>query len=718
MAKKKKVEKKAEKKDVWNYNFADDFHVRDRIETWLPAKLTQIRNQRENMELEWLDHYRMWAVEHDENHGYDGRAQLFVPEVRKNVEAQARQLTESAFPREDFLDVVPGKSGTFEGANAQHAMRMWQVRQSGLRLKFHVFNRQLAMLGTAVAYVPWHSHKEKVFRKALDKSKKKIKTIREEVEIYNGPDFVPVDLFKWYPINARKADIADEGCFEDKVLNRQQVMAEAKEGNIADVEGVLSTNSEAFGMEELQRDVQRMEDMGLHIGPGGYAGIATVPESQDTKTSDSTFMKTVVYSRMVIPEMAEDGEDPESPIPVKIVLYNNKTVTEIRRNEFFHQRPPYLVGKYILPNPDNFYGEGMPKATRYMQYELNTKAEQVMDSATLALNPLAIIDPAAVGQTSDFNIEPGAVWFMNPQGVKFGEMPDVTQTGYAAMSQLRAQMQEYSDRSPALPPQILNNQRTATQSNIVNSSLQVDNKTFQMNNEIMVLNPLMEMWESLTDQHVDEDQVIMTLGAHSKNWEQKLVSKNMLIGNYRYFWKASSSLQDKAIVAREILDMVKVATAFPPEIFGQLRIDLPEVYRTLWRDVMQLPDAEKVFGGEGVKQTDPEIEHKMLKLGMPISVSPGDKDMDHIQKHEQFIADENLSKEDELLMDQHIEKHRAQAQAKVQAMQRSIAMQQQAQMMQAQAQQQGSKQTASAPGNRTQLSPVAKSGDAGSGIRA
>ena len=218
-------------------------------------------------------------------------------------------------------------------------------------------------------------------------------------------------------------------------------------------------------------------------------GVAEIRKDKDIEGSDASYMKTTIFADMVFPEACEDDEDPAVPIPMKIDIYGNSICGLIQRNPFYHQRPPYVVGKYIQPNADEFYGQGIPWATQYMQYEINSKAEQGMDSATIALNPVAIIDPGLAGASNEFNYEPGVIWWASPQGVKVTSMPDTTPIAYQAIQQLRTQMADYSDRSPALPPQLMGKSRTATQSEMVFDSLGVDNWLFQLQNEQMILTP-------------------------------------------------------------------------------------------------------------------------------------------------------------------------------------------------------------------------------------
>lgn len=708
----------AKKVDVWTNNFAADERVRDAVRKTIIPKMKEVRNNRQSMENDWIRYYNMWNVVHDSSHTYSGRAKLYIPEVRKNVESQARQLTEAMFPNDDFLSVSPGSSGTRKGAEIQRSIRLWQIDQAQLRVKMHVFNRQECLYGTSPAYVCWSKKVEHAFRRARDPKTGKIKLTRELIELYNGPDFIVRDLFKWYALNPKKQDILEDGTVDFVTENHFDLVAQAKQGYLYGLDKIEQGNSSAYRLEELERDIERAETLGLQIeNQSGYAGVASL-EDKDADEKHGTHLVATVYTRLVLPQACLEEEDPELGIPVKIKIYDGEHVGFVGRNPFFHQRPPYVVGKYILPNADEFYGQGIPQAIQYMQYEANSKAEQAMDSATLALNPIAFIDPALASQANDFEIEPGATWFINPAGVKLAAMPDVSATGYNAIEILRRQMADYSDRSPALPTQLQGKSRSATQSEIVDRAQSVDNKTFQLQNEILVLNPLMEMWEYLTDQNIEEDQVIMLLGRRATDWKRVLLTKNMTLGRYQYFWKASSSLQNRQIMARQMIDMMKVAGSLPPQEQMKLNMQYSELVKILWTEMFQLPDADKVLGQpEEMMAQSPEVIHKMLKLGMEVEILPNDDDKSIIS----FLSEKINNEKDEWVkkeMMRQILLHQVQIQKKqllqkmqVEQMREQIAAEQQAQGGGESSGTQGS-------GNRTQLSPNANAGNMASGMRA
>jgi hypothetical protein len=716
----------AKSKSVWEQNFAKKADIRERVKEAFQGRMKLVRDDRRRIELDWLEFFNMWAVKHDDHHNYSGRAKLYIPEVRKNVESQARQLVAAAFPNDDFFDVSPGLTGTKKGARIWKSIMRYHLEHSDIRVQYHVFQRLNCLYGTSPGLVRWNKHEERVFKSMRNPKTGVIKPTRRMVELRNGPQFLARDTFKFFPFNPNAADL-DDGCFEDSVLGYFDVLRMSKNKELWGLNDVLdAANTNAYQMQELEADLRRMEELKLPINNQGYAGEVDLSKNgEGDAETRRKFLLTTIFTKAVLPEACEPDEDPELPIPVQIQMIGNEHVTLVRRNPFFHQRPPYVIGRYIWPNPDQFYGEGIPHAIRYMQHEMNSKAEQGMDSATLALNPISFIDPSLASMIADFNVEPGAKWFISPQGVKFGAIPDLTQTAYNAIGQLRSQVADFSDRSPNLPSQLMGKSRSATQSQIVENSLSVDQTSFQIQMEKTVLQPALEQFEYLIDQNQPEDQTIMILGARASDWFRMQVKKQTTLGNYMYYWKVASQLVSKPIMARQMIDLFKIIMMLPAEAQSQLSFRWAEAVKTLYTELWGMPDADKIMGmPEDMVSQDPSVEHKMLDEGFDIEVLPGDDDALHIKDHDEQVKVYQKAGKKELAdeLTQHVLIHTKQAQQK----QEQIKQIQAQMMMQAQAQaaayghlNPGQQPGRGKPGsgNRTQMSPNATGGDQGSGVR-
>lgn len=706
-----------EKQSKFDINFAEVDDLAERVAAHFVPRIRTVRTNRLPLDEAMWRHFNQWNVTKDGYHNYSGRANLYIPEVRKNVEAQARQLTKSAFPSEECFDVGPGLTGTRKGAQAWRSVQQWNMRNCNLQQKYFVAMRQECLYGTSPIYVPWRRDVRHEFRSRREG--KKIGPQRQEVELFNGPDFMPRDIFRWYTFNPKKANL-DDGCFEIMPCSMFELMALQKQGLLANFERITAGASNAYLAEEFARDIMRAESLGIQLQYNmAYSGEAVIRKDDTEKPeTDRSYMRMTIFADMIFPDACEEDEDPEVPIPMKIEIYGNDVCGLIQRNPFYHQRPPYVVGKYIAPNPDEFYGQGIPWAIQYMQYEINSKAEQGMDSATAALNPIAIIDPGLAGASNEFNYEPAAIWWANPAGVKLASLPDTTPIAYQAIQQLRGQMQDYSDRSPALPPQLLGKSRTATQSEMVFDSLGVDNWLFQLQNENCILMPLLQQWESLVDQNMNDEMIVMILGRRAGDLKRTLLTRSDLLGRYAYEWKGASSAANNQIVARQMLDGLKVYSTLPPQDQQQMKFNASEFFKTIWSDLWKLKDADRIWGSaEEMVAQDADAENKMVAMGLEIEVLPYDDDDGHLKSHDEALKKAKSEVEKMLLMT-HMVEHRAQKERKQLAQQQAQQQQQfQQQLMLAQAQGGGQRRSRGS-GNRTQLSPNLSPGNMASGGRA
>jgi hypothetical protein len=696
------------KKNVFEINYASSPKIRDRVEKLILPMIKERRLEREDMEEEWLEYFYMWNVSREQVSGYNGRAKLFIPEVRKNVEAQARQLVKAAFPNEDYVNCIPGPTGTHEGADLQKEVRLYQARRAKLRLQYYLMMRQECLYGTSPGAVYWKNVTRKIFTSV--KKKGKIITSPVDREIFNGPMLEVVDLFKWYVLNPYKMDFQEDGCFRDSMVNRFDIEAMEKMGRVYDLKKILDSSGDSLSSGELERYIEKVEASGLLLQRGGSAGEAVRREELDV---DSRILKTTVHLNLLLPEgVDKDHEDPNVPVPVVIDIYGNKHIASIMRQEEYFQAAPYVRGLYIMPNADEAYGQGIPKAIKYMQHELNTKAEQAMDSATLALNPLAFIDPALAGNMGSFEVEPGAVWWVNPQGVKLGSIPDVTATGYAAIAQLRSQMADFSDRAPALPTQLMGKARTATQSDAVSNAMSIDLEAFAQQNEELILVPTMDMWTSLTDQNITDDQILVLTGPKYRKAKKVLVQRAKLIGQYAYTWRGSSVGQNKAILTRQLIDFMKIVATLPPQDRMNLNARMDVIAKMIFTEGMDLPGADKIFGSPQMESTDPVTELMLLKKGFEIEVLPGDDDAAHLLAHDAQMKDKELTDDMKEELSLHQARHAQQREYKRKMAEQQKMMMMQMQMMQ---EQQGNSKGS---GNRTQLSPNSNAGNMASGVRA
>ena len=114
--------------------------------------------------------------------------------------------------------------------------------------------RQMCLLGTSPIYLPWRRDVRHEFRSRRDG--KKVLPKKQEIELFNGPDFVVRDLFRWYAFNPKKSNLED-GCFEIMACSKFELEAMERKGLLANLDKILGGASDAYLEEEFNRDILR-----------------------------------------------------------------------------------------------------------------------------------------------------------------------------------------------------------------------------------------------------------------------------------------------------------------------------------------------------------------------------------------------------------------------------------------------------------------------------
>ena len=86
-----------------DYNYAKDLDFSDTVGKNLLEIFEGVKTNRQEREERWQSHYRAWSVDATESDkGYDGMANLSVPQIRKEVETMSRRIYKGMFP-DDYL---------------------------------------------------------------------------------------------------------------------------------------------------------------------------------------------------------------------------------------------------------------------------------------------------------------------------------------------------------------------------------------------------------------------------------------------------------------------------------------------------------------------------------------------------------------------------------------------------------------------------------------
>lgn len=496
------------------------------------------------------------------------------------------------------------------------------------------------------------------------------------------------DLFNtWvYPYNAQTPqDI--QMVFYRTTYTKSQLAEKAKEGLCVGFENFKDSGKELeWAFQESQERLQQFGETGMFLAV------------QD----DKLFSGMEIWCKLTLP-------DSDVPVSCVVEIVDDTHVIRIQRNPYWHQMIPFDFMRFIIPPPGEFYGRGLPEAGISLQHQLNDTMNQTMDSTTLRLNNITIINPAYAPNSESFEIEPGATWWADPNAVKQFEFPDLTQSGYNAAGTLRNMISEMSDNSPQLPDPIAGKARSTGQAQLAINEWQTDLFTFIDYISTEALSSMAYKTHSLVQQFIKDDAVIKIAGKYSNTWLQRIITPQDIVGNYKFKWIGALQIENQAVKTQQMLNFMRVYSQVPPEERQGMKINWENFVIKIMRDGFLIKDIENIVETSHLRaSTPPKIEDEILSKGGEIEVLPSDDDEAHMIIH----RDTNSREKDpyiKAMRDRHTLEHQQSAQKK------QIALQmQQIQMSMMMSQGQG---RPNGQGNTAQIPDVTDSADLQRGMR-
>lgn len=655
-----------------DYNYAQDQEFAQDLVLNLLDIYHMVVNERRGREEVWDESYRAWSLDGEGDSNYEGMSNLYIPQLRKEVETMTRRIKKGMFP-EDYLRA---EASRFESedivlTNTQ-IVRHYLDNVMIFKQSSEPWIKQGVLYGTSPLRTFWDKKSNQQFlrERYFVETKEgilepKFRTTQREVVRYNAPVARAEDLYQThvYPTNVTDQRDIKIHFFKTKIL-KSDLEKKQKDGS-------------AVRLDEIKEQAKDTD----HQFEESQRRLADIGESGELRAiqDDGMFDLLECWLETELP----DGEC--APIVVEII--NEQIATRIQRNGYWHQQAPFDWFRYIIPPPGEWYGRGMPEAGLGIQHQLNDTANQGMDSATLALNNITIINPAYAPNAESFEIEPRAIWWADPAGVKQMQFPDLSDTSIKNMGVLRGMITELSDNSPQLPDPIAGKARSTGQAQLAINEWQTDLFNF-LDNMSIGLQSMAQKIHSLLQQNLSDDEVIKITGKYADTWINRVVTPEDIIGQFDWHWIGSLQIESNSVKTQQMLNFVKVYQTLPPEAQQQLKIKWPNFFIKLFRDGFLIKDAHNIIETERLNaSTPPNIEGRIMKQGGMVQVEKTDDDPAHIAYHRRDLQ-ASRDPYTRYLFIKHIGEHESQMAAKAEAAKQAQALQS---MMMQQAQLQSGK---------------------------
>lgn len=653
-------------------NFAREINWAQEFATELLRDWNLLRSQRSDRETRWQDAYDQWSIGKTDPlqvENYMGRANIKYPAVRKQVETMSRRLIKSLFP-EDYLKAEPtlSMSSDMAIANSQ-VVRHYFDNVMGLEHKLNPWVKQNVLYGTSPLRTFWKKEEnEMIYKKKFFKQGPEgalipdIRKVKEKITTYEGPAIRCEDMFNtWvYPSTLNDpTEIPSKGrVYWRTKISWEDLKAGEKKGIYFGIDRFKDQGKESdVPFDQKQQMLQSMGDS------------AALSEHRENKLYDLL----ECWGRAVMP----NGELTNY---VFVVINSNPAwCIRLQQNPLWHQTPPFLFGRFITPPGNEFYGRGLPEAIMDMSHMLNDVLNQGMDSTTLSLNQITIINPAFAPNADSFEIEPGAIWWADPNSVKPLQFPDLSDVMIKNMQSLKADITEMSDNTPQLPDPVSGKARSTGQAQLAINEWQTDLYSFVNFMILESLQPLAEQVHSLLQQNLPDDALIRVSGKYAGEWINRVVTPTDICGKLNFKWMGAVQVENQSVKTQQMLNFLKIWPTIPQD--AGVKIDWGNLLTMLLRDGFQIRSPETILSTSRLNASiDPFIEDKILTMGGEIEVCTQDDDQAHITDHMQAAS--KLDKKDPEYVYtysrfmSHIEEHKEQV---VEKQQQAAAQQQQMQ---------------------------------------
>lgn len=489
-------------------NYAEDKEVMRCIQETLNPLVNWVRLDRMTLETEWRAIMRMeWQV-HDDGRKYVGRSNAYLPIFARINQTLVSSLSRGLFPSDEYMDVIDRSAAAdLDKAKATKAYLQWEFERVGqVRRKIKPFLRSLSAFGNAPLKFWYAKESMDVGRKV--RTDTGVVPRFQPTVMHEGLRVSPRNLFNWYVYPYTAESLDEAVCvFED--INVPQTYIEEMVARKRYLNGDAACHAEEPTTHQTNESVRLTSLLGL-----------SAQQSSPMMGNELGRIRTLTecWTYLKLPKSAYmDGENPDDAVPVQVLLAGTIPVV-VRRNPFWHQRPPYLFGR-LNTQPGLIYGYGNGRMARSLQYMTNDFANQTLDTASLNLNPITIRNPAYFSGPLR-PLSPGVVWDTSDvkEAVRF-ESPDlqVVDAGLNMINWLQSQGFDLSGTPPVT--QGVNaggSAKTATGAQILQHNAMQPLQDVVEDIEWDVMTPLMYGAWVNAQQYRDEAIMTMVAGAPVK----------------------------------------------------------------------------------------------------------------------------------------------------------------------------------------------------------
>ncbi len=637
---------KPSKELILTKNYATNEKISKRALNHVLSIYRKTVDARSDMDSRMRQFYNIWNTLFDIRY-YEGRSQVYSPQLRKNVEFAVRNTRRNLFPTDDYFTIdSPDDEEETQSGKVKRFLRWQQVNKISLKRYVTPFLRQLFIYGWSPVKVVWLEQFKKIFthekqmieynetitdpvtrqKYSFPKQEEAIVQIKKDIPVKQNPTFLPIDVFGFYIYPWTLWDAQDAyACMEEISLTEEQLQLGEENGAYDNIDKVKKLESNV-STKQVHSKKKRMADLGV----------------SDEIVKEAKEAYGIEYWGKF--DLFDNGKE----IDCLITIMEEKEVIQVRQNPHYDQEPAYLVGK-LDELVGDFYAQGLISPLQTLQYFLNDTTNQMNDALTYTLMPIVKYNPGMLHKNSKLILAPGAMWALNDavQGAVFDRPPDVSQSGLISVNNTKNEIDSYPgfERIPTT------GRRPATQVQALQEERGINILDWSENLEAQVMAPFLRKQFMLNQQFLDDEVWFKVLGQKPEK-----IAPEDLVGNYHFYWLGANQTQNLIVKSRQMIEALNIALAIPPSPIEQP--DYWYIFKRIWKEGLGLDGDDKVVKQIDFNATiDPIQENFILMIGKQLPVNALDEDQKHMQIHSQLFNLPDLPEASKNVIETHLKMH-------------------------------------------------------------
>jgi hypothetical protein len=386
------------------------------------------------------DNYKRWRqIKEPKDFPWEDASNLMLPLTTAGVETYHPRLFDSIFGVPDPVQLEAMESADQKLEDRLSKFLNWQIMgPMASEEQWDLFIQIGEIEGTAIGKLPWV---------------KRSRIIKEQVPIFRKDERGnPVLDYTNQPV----ADVDEEGNIKTKTMLKEDIIYENPDFDIPEQSDIIvpwnarNTQTADFVIHRIWMKPDTLRRRGAsgkfrHVDEAIKASVNSfemtmaMDRSFDTKNRAQGVEPLVTQHNRREPVLIleyykrfdVDGDGFEEEC-IFWVSYHGRKLHRGKFTEdiFRHGKRPFIEWRF-KPDPNRFYGIGIPEDVANVQDELDTIHNQRIDAGTIANIPFGFYRPASGYDPENVLLAPGT-WIPvdDVNDVKFGQYPDVQQSSF------------------------------------------------------------------------------------------------------------------------------------------------------------------------------------------------------------------------------------------------------------------------------------------------